>query len=204
MRALTLSPAALLLFAVTIMHIDTGHAKPLDAVAVSTISDAALSNTTGHIGINTTAGTGNLQANVVAISISALHAEANVVSEQSTVRGDKATSSRNSSGIESNAFRSASGIISVNQSSGNANAQANLVAVAIGKVAEVSIDQLRRVNASQSTSDAAPPRDAGTNTAIIADSAFFNARGIVQVNQLAGSGNTTANLFTLNVSVASP
>ncbi|MEO8598692.1 MAG: hypothetical protein ABI656_02560 [bacterium] len=206
MRVLPTSKTAILLLTITLLHVGIAKAQSIGALAAqNNISDAALSNTSGNIALNTSAGNGNLQANIAVISVSEDIAKANVISEQGVVLSNKATSNRNVSEIGTNAFQNASGVIRVNQSSGNANTQANLVAIAIGKVAEVSIDQLGRVNTAQETPNGASPNsDSRKNTAVIADSAFSNARGIVQVNQLAGSGNSTANLFTLSVSVASP
>lgn len=206
MRAAPLGMHANLLLACTLLHVGAVNAQSAEAPdAKNLISDGALLDTSGNIAINTSAGNGNLQANIAAISIGKNRAVANVTSEQSTASNNMASPGRASSEIGSNALRNASGIIGVNQSSGSGNTQANLVAVATGQIAEVSIDQLGRVSttreiSNQSASGGGPKK----YTAVIADSAFLNARGIVQVNQLAGSGNSTANLFTLSVSVASP
>jgi hypothetical protein len=53
---------------------------------------------------------------------------------------------------------------------------------------------------------AVPPASAGISSkgvraVSIDDTAFEGARGIVQVNQSAGSGNTTANNFALSITV---
>ncbi len=201
-----LSKIAILLLTVTLVNVDGAKAQSVEVPsAQNTIANAVLSNTSGSIALNTSAGNGTLQANIAAISVGENLAIANVISEQGAVLTNKATLGHNTSEIGTNAFHNASGVIRVNQSSGNANTQANLVAIAIGKVAEVSIDQLGSViTAQENPIGASPNGDSRKNTAVIADSAFSNARGIVQVNQLAGSGNSTANLFTLSVSVASP
>jgi hypothetical protein len=181
----------------------TGNAFA-QAVAVplshALISDAALAGSAGNIAINNSAGAGNAQANIAVIGIADEVASADIGSRQSAgempaVRGNRIAE------IGADAFRHAAGIITVNQSSGNGNAQANLVAVAAGKISEVSIDQLGRVSVPRDGSSIASGNadDTGTRKSAIADSAFIGARGIVQVNQLAGSGNSSANVFALSI-----
>lgn len=124
------------------------------------------------------------------------------ISSRQQAANDLPGGSNQRSEIGHNAFRNASGIIAINQSSGNGNTQANLVAIAAGSMAEVSIDQLEHVSASQgmSANSSESTENPGNQIARIADSAFSGARGIVQVNQLAGSGNRSANVFALSVS----
>jgi hypothetical protein len=104
--------------------------------------------------------------------------------------------------IGADVSRNTTGMIAVNQSSGHGNAQANLAGVAIGKVAEISIDQLGQVNAPSPTQEGSTPAAGPSRQlkAFIADSAFVGAHGVVQVNQLAGSGNGAANVFALGIS----
>lgn len=169
----------------------------------SAVSDAALAGSAGNIAVNDSAGMGNAQANIAVISVSEGLASADISSRQQAAHGVPAAGGNELAEIGSNAFRNASGIIAVNQSSGNGNTQANLVAIAFGKMSEVSIEQLGRVSASQgmSASSAGSAEGSGKQKSTIADSAFIGARGIVQVNQLAGSGNSSANVFAFSVGV---
>lgn len=165
----------------------------------SAIQDSALAGASGHVAVNNSAGTGNAQANMAVIGIGTEHASAAVRSRQHTRHGERSSGTQVAA-IEGGAFRGASGIVTVNQASGSGNAQANLVAIAAGALSEVSIDQLGSVSAGQETQPAAASRE---QRAAISDSAFAGANGIVQVNQLAGSGNNTANVFALSIG-ASP
>jgi hypothetical protein len=167
----------------------------------SAISNAALADSVGNIAVNNSAGAGNAQANIAVISIGEELAGAAIASRQEGVQGFRATRGNQIAEIGDNAFRNASGIIAVNQSSGNGNIQANLVAIAVGNVSEVSIDQLSRVSAprDRSSNTAGNAEESGRQQSVIADSAFIGARGIVQVNQLAGSGNSSANMFALSI-----
>jgi hypothetical protein len=204
MRIDILAVALSLVVAVTVKNSFAQSVVP--PISHSSISDAALAGSTGNIAMNNSAGFGNAQTNMAAISVSDELAIANIGSHQQAA--DDLPGSRGSqlSEIGSNAFRNASGIIAVNQSSGNGNAQANLVAIAVGAVSEVSIDQLGRVNASRDmpANSSESTEDSGNQVARIADSAFSGARGIVQVNQLAGSGNRSANVFALSIGAGMP
>jgi hypothetical protein len=172
-------------------------------ISHSAISDAALAGSAGNIAINNSAGIGNAQANIAVISIGEGLASADISSRQQAAQDLPAAGGNKLAEIGSNAFRNATGIIAVNQSSCNGNTQANLVAIAFGKISEVSIDQLGRVSASQdmSANSTGGAEGSGKQKSAIADSAFIGARGIVQVNQLAGSGNSSANVFAFSVGV---
>jgi hypothetical protein len=171
------------------------------ALSFSLLSDATLASSAGSMAVNLGAGSGNAQANMVVIgigngvSVAAIgsHQQANAISQG--VRGPEMAE------IGARTFHDASGIVALNQVSGNANTQANLVAIAIGNVAEVAIDQLGSISAAPDASDASAHGPGRWSSAFIADSAFAAAHGIVQVNQLAGFGNSTANIFALSVSV---
>lgn len=169
----------------------------------SAIQDAVLAGGVGNIAVNNSAGAGNAQANIAVIGVGAESAGAAIRSRQVAARSTNGAIGEGhaSAEIGSNAFRNASGIIAVNQSSGAGNAQSNLIAIAVGPFAEVPIDQLGSVNAAEDGSSLGASRsDSGrTRRSAIADSAFAGASGIVQVNQLAGSGNTTANVFALSI-----
>lgn len=165
--------------------------------AHTAIGDAALAGASGRIAINQSAGFGNAQANMAAIGTGPT-ATASIDNRQQTRR--QASSGAATAQIDGAAFSGARGVISVNQASGTGNVQANLVALAAGRFAEVSLDQLGSVRASDSDS-AGAPRRSPAHRAVIADSAFAGAAGIVQVNQTAGAGNNTANLFSLGAAL---
>lgn len=169
----------------------------------STVSDSALAGSAGNIAVNISAGSASAQANIAAISIGAEFAKADISSHQRVDGNFPLASSNEFAEIGNNAFQQAAGIIAINQSSGNGNAQANLVAIAVGKMTEISTDQLAGVSVwqNQPASSTGNAEHSGKQKSIIADSAFAGARGIVQVNQLAGSGNTSANVFALSLGV---
>lgn len=108
--------------------------------------------------------------------------------------------------IGGSAFSNSTGVITVNQASGIGNAQANQVGFASGGIAEISGAVLSGVTISPAgAAETAQSGDKpGRKIAEIADTAFQGTRGIVQVNQIAGSGNVTVNAFSLGVSAGFP
>src|SRR5690242_493869 len=107
-------------------------------------------------------------------------------------RGCQVTRVRSSRGTR---LRGQPGCFRVNQASGSANAQANVIAIGIGADADALAESVL-----SSTASGIAPASVSRGTireAAISDSAFRGARGLVQVNQSAGSGNRTANHFAL-------
>jgi|GEM_PF-2773010 len=102
----------------------------------------------------------------------------------------------NISRITDDAFAGARGVIAVNQSAGSHNAQSNAVAIAVGPSA-LGSDALLNVQR-----PGVPIRGAGStsrNVAELSGGAFRSASGIVQINQIAGSGNVVHNAVSVRV-----
>ncbi len=168
-------------------------------VTKSVIDGDALSHVRGRFAVNMTAGDSNVQANAAAVALGTQGGPAiglvsgiQITDPRQAGLPDIATAS-----IGGNAFAHSSGLISVNQSSGVGNAQANGAAFAMGFEEVIAESVL-----SAATSNAVPAgAGAGKShqAVSIADTAFDGAHGLVQVNQSAGSGNSTANNFALQV-----
>lgn len=168
-------------------------------VTQSVIDSNVLSHVRGRFAVNMTAGDSNVQANAAAVALGAEGGSA-----IGLVGGIQVTDPRQgnlpdlaTAAIGSNVFANSSGLISVNQSSGVGNAQANGAAFAMGFEEVVAESVL-----SAATSNAVPTgAGAGKSHQAVSinDTAFDGAHGLVQVNQSAGSGNSTANNFALQV-----
>ena len=171
------------------------------AINHSTVERNALQDTRGVISINMAAGDMNLQFNgqVIALShevrgrgLADLRSVQNIQADRG-LAGDVSVIS-----VRENAFANASGLIAMNQASGIANAQANGISISIGVNA-----QAADVDLAQTVSMTGAPISAGgirgARSIRVDDSAFRNARGVVQVNQSAGVGNATANSFSLRL-----
>ncbi len=90
-------------------------------------------------------------------------------------------------------------MLSINQSSGNANAQANVIAIGIGSQANAVAESVLATSAPRQ----AAPKTARVREASVSEGAFHGARGVVQINQTAGSNNRTSNQFALQVQTGS-
>ncbi len=175
------------------------RADGIGYVTASVIDGEVAGNARGRIAVNQAAGDANQQANAAAIAVGGQSASATVEVGQHIDYSGNAPDVAVAR-IGQNAFAGASGLIAVNQSSGVANAQSNSVAVAMGINGEVGDEAL-----SAALPDAAGLAEAGAapglRIADVDDTAFRNARGIVQLNQTAGAGNSSSNNFALRVSV---
>lgn len=164
----------------------------------SVIGANVLSDVRGRAAVNMAAGDSNIQSNAAAVAIgNAGSALVGIV--QSANAGGQNGPGIATAAIGPGAFANASGLVSINQTSGTANAQANTAALGLGTGVEVVADSTLATTISN-----AGPALAGTGGArlqgvSISDSAFEGARGLVQVNQSAGSGNATANNFALRI-----
>jgi hypothetical protein len=157
-------------------------------------------HTAGRISVNQAAGTSHAQANVATLSTD----QANVVSLQSVGSAQAGLSA--ASQMSGAAFNSASGIVSINQTSGTANAQVNVAAIApnvsvmqrqVRHIEPLADNALSGVAAQQGRRQDTSPATEGRQDASIASTALRNTSGVVQVNQTAGTGNVTSNTFVL-------
>lgn len=168
-------------------------------ITQSIIESNVLSNVRGRFAVNMTAGDANTQANAAAIALGTQSGPAiGVVNGMQAIGPHQANSPDIAiATIGSQAFANSSGLISVNQSSGVGNAQANGAAFAMG------FEEVVAESVLSATTSNAVPIDAGDSkrhqTVSIDDTAFNGVHGLVQVNQSAGSGNSTANNFALQV-----
>ncbi|WP_126456094.1 hypothetical protein [Sulfuriflexus mobilis] len=170
-------------------------------ITESIVEGDALAGVNGAVGINLVAGDANLQANAAAIAISATGiARSRIASHQATALGQGTVPDISITSIRGNAFSNSTGILSINQISGVSNTQANGIAYGVG------VEAITDVELSQSiTGYAIAPvvkglDKPGIRIADIESTAFENSRGIVQINQTAGSGNATRNNFALRIS----
>lgn len=155
----------------------------------------------GRIGVNMAAGDQNAQINAAALAVSyGQGAHATLDLEQNVRLTEAEWAHDSTSTITENAFSNVTGVISVNQVSGLGNAQVNAVAIGLGIEGEA-ITEIGLASATTGYNAELAPTDTGHREARIDDKAFDGSSGLIQVNQLAGSGNATANSFQLNISL---
>ncbi|EEF81056.1 Fap amyloid fibril minor component [Methylophaga thiooxydans] len=169
------------------------------AINNSMIDGHALSGTRGRNVVNMAAGDANAQQNAAAIALNPNGvASIGLFTQQNLHQNSSTPSGLSISGIGGHAFTNSIGALSINQTSGTGNAQVNGMAIGIGLDVNVMSESMLS-NMSTGAGLAAREPDEGIRSATIADSAFNGSRGLVQVNQSAGSGNSTANNFVLQL-----
>lgn len=163
----------------------------------SLIDGLALSGARGRNAVNMATGDANSQLNAAAIAIGT-NGSANMLTQQRNNQNLSSSPSLSTSRISGHAFTNSVGSLSINQTSGLANTQMNGVVIGIGKnINLMSESMLSSTNSGVGLATTEP--DTGIRSATISDSAFTGSRGLVQVNQSAGSGNNTANNFVLQI-----
>lgn len=169
-------------------------------VTRSVIDGNALSNVRGRFAVNMAAGDSNAQTNAgaMAIGLDGGTAAALVGVHQATGWSRATAPDLSIAVIGGRAFANSSGAVSVNQTSGAGNTQANGMAVAVGFDVEAASESVLAATAS-GVGLAGPARGANMKAVSISDSAFRGSRGLVQINQSAGSGNSTANNFAFQL-----
>ncbi len=186
---------ALMILGVAASGPTLAQSVPLSAV----IDGETASGAAGRVAVNQVSGQGNIQANLAALSTG----EAGVVSVQLVGRAPAGLST--SSRMAGASFNGATGLVSINQASGSGNAQVNVAVIAPN--ASIGQQQLRHIEpladsalsgvAVQGRRQDTAPASEGRQDASIASTALRNTSGVVQVNQTAGTGNVTSNVFVL-------
>jgi hypothetical protein len=189
----------------------------LIAISQTTIAEDALSSLSGISAINISAGDNNLQQNSAAIAVANNGGfSASIVSPSQQNLFNSATQDAGhgqalKGEILSGAFAEGVGIVMVNQSSGSGNSQLNGASIAVGapgsfaavelgdmelasQVSAVDIDSKNQLGGRQ---------EDGIMEAVLADDAFRNAQGIVQINQVVGNGNQTVNALSMSLQIQS-
>jgi hypothetical protein len=170
----------------------------------------------GNLSINSAAGDGNLQANQRALQqgVTALA----TIAPTSAVSSALAPNTQNpntenhlgqvaQTEIGGQAFSHASGFLGINQVSGVGNAQLNTIVVG-GAVASLGQIRATEEGATSSPLPNSTDRHAGQSgtkdstdrySATIGDGALSGFGGVLQINQVSGIGNVTANHFSISM-----
>ena len=170
---------------------------------VARIDGNALASASGAIAVNQAAGDLNLQANLRGIAHGGLADVA--ISAQQLQRGNRVLSApmEASALIGGNALAGASGIASINQASGIANTTLNVVSATLARQGIRETDDTALAAEGSALAggrdDAGRGVATGTRSAGVTSTALRGFDGVLQLNQIAGSGNDTANVLGLVV-----
>lgn len=174
------------------------YAQMLGYLTSSRIDGHAMSGSHGVSAVNMAAGDSNQQANLRAF---ALGGTVSVRSRQWQQDNAATAPAVASASIGGNAYANASGLASINQASGNGNAQVNVVAaaLAIQGIRETTEDSLSAaVSASAGAQHPGTAWEGGGVRRVAVDSSAMRGfHGVLQLNQAAGSGNATSNQLLL-------
>lgn len=180
-----------------------GYAGMLQYLTSTRIDGQALSGSTGMVGVNMAAGDFNQQANLRSFAVGA-NASSNVYASQRQQDNLATSPDQASATIGDNAFQGSQGVLSINQASGSGNTELNVVSAALATqgIREASDAWNATVSASAGgTLSPAPPDGTGKERHVAVEaSAMREVSGVVQLNQVAGSANSTANVLQMSVS----
>lgn len=178
------------------------YAAMLEYLAQTRIDDRAFNGANGAIAINMAAGDLNQQANQRSIAVGQL-ASASVGALQRSQANVATAPDQAFAVISGNAFQGASGLVSINQASGAANAELNAVAAALAQrgIRETPDALLASADfASAGLQAVSEPGAARTQTRGVGveGSALQGFEGVLQLNQAAGMGNATENRLVIS------
>jgi hypothetical protein len=172
----------------------------------ATLESGAGKNADGNIGINLTAGAGNLQGNSTAIvsnDANDVFATSSTIAKQSTLTNFSFSSERSSNeAIMDEALAGASGNIGVNISAGTGHTQSNQLSMIESGKSKVSrasavIEQSTLGNTGDNRSEFRSGDS--SNVATIMYGALARATGNMGANVAAGVGNAQANSMSVSV-----
>lgn len=176
------------------------YAQMLGYLADSRIDGRALSHASGAIAVNQAAGDLNVQANLRAMAHGG-RAQAQVQAIQIHAGDRYDTPLHASATLGGQALSGASGIASINQASGSGNTELNAVAATLADqgIRETNDDTLASFASAGGQGEAVDGQPGGTRSVGVESTALRGFGGVLQLNQIAGSGNATGNQLSLSV-----
>lgn len=201
-------PAALLVVALALagsahaQSVTDSYSGMLSYLSTDTrIDGGALAGANGSIKVNQAAGDLNLQANLHSMANGG-HASASVRSLQQRQSNLFNSPMQATATIGGNALAGAGGIASINQASGGGNAELNsvtatLAAQGIREASDEAMASSEVLASAGGQSTVTDPR--ATRRVGVEASALRGFDGVLQLNQIAGSGNATENRFSISV-----
>jgi len=179
-----------------------GYAGMLSYLSAdSRIDGTALAGANGSIKLNQAAGDLNLQANLHSMA-SGRNASAGIAASQQQDSNLFNAPTRASASIGGNALAGASGIASINQASGGGNTELNSVSAALATqgIREASDEAMASSAALASAGEQPAVNDPRSTRRVgVEASALRGFDGVLQLNQIAGSGNATENRLSVSV-----
>ncbi|SFT59972.1 hypothetical protein SAMN04487956_1109 [Halomonas saccharevitans] len=166
------------------------------------LSGSALSDVSGVSTTNMAAGDGNLQSNSGNMAVGKVANATNTLLQRSRIE-EQLANTQESVRIQDRAFRQSEGWLSINQAAGQGNVQSNDFGVALGiSASNLSDTTLQQVMADKQGLNGTGDGSGQPSRKVEIDKTTFEgARGVIQVNQSAGTGNATRNSFRMNMAL---
>nr|WP_245188181.1 hypothetical protein [Frateuria flava] len=183
---------------------DDDYAAMLGYLTRSSLDGNVLQGAQGSVAVNLAAGDLNSQANLRAFA-TGKDAQAWVDASQRTLGNQASAPTQAQATIAGDVLAGAHGLVSINQASGTANTQLNAVAAALAsqgirETTDGSLSAVVSASAEVQPGTGAGVPGEGTRSVSVAAGAMQGFRGVLQLNQTAGSGNATGNILSLSVS----
>ena len=183
---------------------DDDYAAMLGYLTSSRLDGHALQGAQGSVAMNLAAGDLNSQANLRAFA-TGTQAQASIDARQRTLDNRANAPTQAQASIAGDVLAGAHGLVSINQASGTANTQLNAVAAALAdqgirETTDGSLSAAVSASAEVQPGTGAGVPGEGTRSVSVAAGAMQGFRGVLQLNQTAGSGNATGNILSLSVS----
>ncbi|UJJ31972.1 adhesin [Halopseudomonas maritima] len=164
----------------------------------ATITDSA-ANYLGNLSVNQAAGTAHQQINSRAIAAGDSSTTNTRITQVRASLPASATGSDAVARIQGASFSKGSGILGLNQSAGAGNQHSNVVGISLNSTPDSLDDTVLSQSAAPTSVSGAVAPPSGERIADIDDRAFADSRGVVQLNQSAGVGNSSANNLSIRV-----
>lgn len=187
------------------------HGDSYDAMLryldANTINGHVAQGVQGISSVNTAAGDANVQANLHAFALGG-HTLALLQARQRTQNNAADAPLNASASIGGHAYDNGRGIASINQVSGNGNAQLNgvvaqLASQGIREATDGSLSATVSASAGGQSSSNPHAQAGGTRSVAVDPSAMEGFNGVMQLNQVAGSGNASDNLLLMSAPASS-
>ena len=196
--------AALAMLSTGVNAGDDDYAAMLGYLTRSSLDGNVLQGAQGSVAVNLAAGDLNSQANLRAFA-TGKDAQAWVDASQRTLGNQASAPMQAQATIAGDVLAGAHGLVSINQASGTANTQLNAVAAALAsqgirETTDGSLSAVVSASAEVQPGTGAGVPGEGTRSVSVAAGAMQGFRGVLQLNQTAGSGNATGNILSLSVS----
>lgn len=183
---------------------DDDYSAMLGYLTSSRLDDRVLQGAEGSVAANLASGDLNSQANLRAFATGP-DGQAWIGAHQRMLGNQADVPLESQASIAGHVLAGAHGLVSINQASGTANAQLNAVAAALAsqgirETTDGSLSAVVSASAEVQPGAGAGVPGEGTRSVSVAAGAMEGFRGLLQLNQTAGSRNATGNVLTLSVS----